>query len=66
MKILTVIAQIETPKAPDFIRMTDGQMLPVSAIEDSGLKAIGAAWTEDLIANAKRQRETGSSGDSKS
>jgi hypothetical protein len=63
--IITVKAQIETPRVPNFFRMTDGQMLPVCAVEDEGLRQIAAAWLEDLRANAKRQRETGSSGDSR-
>ena len=63
--VITVRAQIETPRVPNFFLMTDGQMLPVCAFADDGLRKIAAAWLEDLRANAKRQRETGTSGDSR-
>ncbi len=62
---VTVKASVECPRVPNFFRMTDGQMIPVSAITDEGLRQIGAAWLESLRANAQRQRETGSSADAK-
>ena len=63
MQILTIKAQVETPRVPNFLRMTDGQMIPISAITDEGLRELGAAWIGELLANARRQREQGSSQD---
>ena len=48
---------VETPSVPNYIRRTDGQMMPLSAFTDDALREIGAAWTEGLIANAQRQRK---------
>lgn len=56
-KNITVSARVEIPRVPNFLLLTDGQKLPVSALDDEGLRAIGAAWTEDLIARAAEQRK---------
>jgi len=63
MITLTVKAEIEIPKVPNFFRMTDGQLIPVCAIEDEGLKKIGAAWLQSLRENAKRQLDGELAGD---
>lgn len=60
---LTVTAQVEVPRVPNFLRMTDGQTIPVSAITDAELKRLAVAWGEDLVKNAKRQRESGTAKD---
>lgn len=65
MTILTVKAEVELPRVPNFLRMADGQTIPVSAITEEGLRQLGAEWITALIANAKRQRETGCSGDAR-
>jgi hypothetical protein len=57
VRTLTVTAQIQTPFVPNFLRMTDGQMLPLSAVGDAGLRRIGKAWTEELIRRAAEQRK---------
>lgn len=54
-KTLTVTAQVELPTVPNFLRMTDGQSLPVSAVTEDHLRKIGEAWTEALIENARAQ-----------
>jgi hypothetical protein len=43
--------------------MADGQLIPVCAIEDEGLKKIGAAWLQSLRENAKRQLDGELAGD---
>lgn len=53
---ITVKAAICVPRVPNFLIMEDGQKLPLSAVDEEGLRAIGAAWTIDLIARAKEQR----------
>jgi len=57
MKTITVKAEVITPTAPNFIKQTDGQLLPIEAISDSGLKLIGEAYTEELIKKAQKKRK---------
>lgn len=40
--------------------MNDGQSIPVEAVDDEGLRELGAAWTEALIEHAKRKRDEAS------
>ena len=56
MRVLRVTADVECPRVPNFLRMTDGQTLPVSAVDEDGLRRIGEAWTERLIERAAEQR----------
>lgn len=47
----------EVPKAPNFIRrVSDDFPVPVGELSDAQLRKLGAAMTEALFANAKRQR----------
>ncbi len=55
---LTVVAEIKTPRIPNFLHMADGHSLPIEAITDEGLREIGEAWTEALIAEAQKRRAT--------
>lgn len=55
MRTFRVTAEIEIPKVPNFLRMTDGQMLPVSAVDEAHLREIGKLWTEALVERAKEQ-----------
>lgn len=57
MKIVTVTAQVEVPRVPNFLRMTDGQMLPLYAVSDEGLEALGKEWTANLIARAREMKQ---------
>jgi hypothetical protein len=57
MKTVTVKAQVILPCPPDCLRMTDGQLLPIEAVEEDGLREIGAAWTEALIEHARLRAE---------
>lgn len=56
-EILRVTADVECPRVPNFLRMTDGQTLPLAAVDEDGLREIGAAWTEALIERAREQRD---------
>ncbi len=56
MKKVTVTAEIEIPNTPNFLRMADGQTLPISAVGENSLKEIGEAWTLALINKARKQR----------
>jgi uncharacterized Zn-finger protein len=47
----------ELPTLPNFLRMTDGQRLPVQAVGESGLRELGAAWTDALVEHAEKRRE---------
>lgn len=55
-KILTVKATIEIPRVPNFIRMTDGQMLPLSAIENKDLLEIARCMGEAMVKRAAEMR----------
>ena len=52
---ITVRAEIETPRLPNFFRMSDGQSLPVHAVSEESLREIGRIWTEELVAHAKKK-----------
>lgn len=54
---ITVTAQVEIPRVPNFLRMTDGKSLPVYAASEKSLREIGALWTEALVQRAKEQGE---------
>ena len=56
MRILRVVADIELPKLPNFLRTSDGNLLPVEAITDDGLREIGQAWAAALVAHAQLRR----------
>lgn len=51
----SVKADVCIPRVPNFFILTDGSKVPISAISDQGLREVGAAWTEDLVARAKEQ-----------
>ena len=56
MKI-QVKAEIETPKVPNFLRRTDGEMMPLNAIDKKDLKLISEAWLVDLTKNWERMNQ---------
>lgn len=69
-KVLTVKAPVRTPRPPNFLTLdiklgretgaTHTQELPqidVADVADDGLRALGAAWTEELIQNAENRRK---------
>lgn len=47
--------QIETPRVPNFLRMSDGQTVPLCAVTDEGLRQLGAEFTEERLARAREQ-----------
>lgn len=53
--------KVQVPLVPNFLRTASGTC-PVSDFDDESLRAIGKAWTEDLIARAKEQRASKESG----
>jgi hypothetical protein len=55
MKTIQVTAQVVVPRVPNFLHMADGQILPVEAITEEGLREIGREWTEELIENARKR-----------
>lgn len=55
-RTLSVKAEVELPMLPNFLRMTDGQSLPIEAVTDDTLRELGAAWTESLVEHAQRRR----------
>lgn len=56
-KTITVKADVLTPKPPNFLKMTDGQYLPIEAVTDDGLREIGFAYTEALVEKAQERRK---------
>jgi len=55
--IVTVTARVEIPRLPNFLRMTDGQTLPIEAIDDESLRYIGQAWSGALLELARERRK---------
>ena len=53
---LTVTATVEMPKVPGYFYMSDHGIVLIEDITDEGLREIGEAWTEELIAAAQRIR----------
>ena len=53
-KIIRVTAEVEIPKTPNFLRMTDGQVLPLSAIDEASLRSVAKKWTEELIEKSRQ------------
>lgn len=56
MKIVTVKANVEIPRVPNFFRQPDGGTLPIEAVTDEGLKKIGRAFTQELLEQAQKKR----------
>jgi hypothetical protein len=54
---VTVKAAVNVPKVPNFLRYGGGT-IDVAHVADEYLRELGAAWTEELIANAQRRRKT--------
>jgi hypothetical protein len=61
-KVPKVESEIETPLVPNFLRTKGGRLVPVTEIPDGVLWDLAVAWGTALVASAKRQRDTGSSG----
>ena len=58
MKEIEVTAKVVLPGLPNFLRLSDGASIPVEAIHESGLRAIGEAWTAALIEHGLARRKT--------
>lgn len=56
-KIIVVKTTVFTPSVPNYLKQIDGQMLPIEAVSDTGLKLIGKVFTEELIEKAHRNRK---------
>jgi electron transfer flavoprotein alpha/beta subunit len=63
MTVLTVKAEIKVPRVPNFLRMTDGQSLPICAVTEEDLRKLGAVWIENLIERAREQAKDRKSDD---
>jgi len=56
MKTITVKADVETPKVPNFFIQPDGGKLPIEAVTNEGLREIGEAFTQELVEQAQKKR----------
>ena len=56
MKEVQVTAAVILPGLPNFLRLSDGGSIGVEAIHESGLRAIGEAWTAALIEHGLARR----------
>lgn len=43
------------PRVPNFLLNASGEKIPISAVTDEALKAIGEEWTRNLIERAHQQ-----------
>lgn len=51
--------KIQTPQTPNFILTEElDQPIPIAEFSDQELRAIGDAWTQDLIRKARTRRKT--------
>ena len=57
MELLTVTTSIKLPQLPPHIELSNGQLLPLNAIDDDGLMEIGSAYGEALIDAARKARQ---------
>ncbi len=63
MQTVKIEANVKTPKVPNFLLCTNsagalnGSKLPLSALDEEGLRAMGEQWTLDLINRATEQRQ---------
>lgn len=56
--IIEVAAEAKVPKAPNYVTSADDRLtLRVGDLTDESLRKIATAWTENLFANAERQRK---------
>ena len=53
---LTVTATVKMPEVPGYFYMSDNGIMRIEDITDEGLREIGEAWTDELIATAQRIR----------
>lgn len=56
---LTVTVTVKMPEVPTYFYTSDNGIMRVEDIADGGLREIGEAWTEELIAQARRLRAGG-------
>ena len=56
-RIIVVTATVQTPIVPNFLLQEGGGSLPIEAVSDEGLRLIGEAWIEELLAKAARRRK---------
>lgn len=56
MKKLTVKMSVEVPRVPGFLRTEDGQMVPLYAITEGGLRKLGKEWIENLVARSREMK----------
>lgn len=50
------VSKIRVPITPNFLHV-DGTAIPIANVSEAGLQAVAKAWTEDLLAKAKRKRK---------
>jgi len=55
MKVLQIQAEIRIPDVPDFFLLTNGQKLPISAVKQDSLRAVGEGWTKNLLTKAGKK-----------
>lgn len=54
-KTITVQAEVRVPQPPNFLRYED-ETIDVADISDDSLRALGTAWTDQLLENAAARR----------
>jgi len=55
--IVKVVATVELPRLPNFVRTIDGQQLPIEALDDESLRCLGQAWACSSSEHARTRRE---------
>lgn len=57
-KKVTITMTVDVPRVPNYVR-TPGGRVAVGEMPEEDLRALAHAWTENLLANAERQRREG-------
>ena len=52
MKMITVKAQVEVPRVPNFLVTNPNHKISIADVPDDELRYVGEAWTENLLARA--------------
>lgn len=65
MSVHRVMMDVQLPMVPNFLRLTDGQTVPLCAAGDDDLRGIAKEWGEALVKRAAEQRKQQIDGDGK-
>lgn len=54
---LRVTMCVQVPGVPNYLKLSDDQVVPLYAVTDDGLREIGKQWTEKLIERSHQMKK---------